>query len=32
MLRHKKTLKGLKVVLVGDIQHSRVARSNVHLL
>ena len=32
MLRHKKTLKDLKVVLVGDIQHSRVARSNVHLL
>lgn len=32
MLQHKKTLKGLKVVLVGDIQHSRVARSNVHLL
>src|SRR5947207_6760574 len=32
MLRHKKTLKGLKVVLVGDIQHSPVARSNVHLL
>jgi len=32
MLRHKQTLKGLKVVLVGDIQHSRVARSNVHLL
>jgi len=32
MLQHKKALKGLKVVLVGDIQHSRVARSNVHLL
>jgi aspartate carbamoyltransferase catalytic subunit len=32
MLQHKKSIKGLKVVLVGDIQHSRVARSNVHLL
>ncbi len=32
MLRHKKTLKGLKVTMVGDIQHSRVARSNIHLL
>ena len=32
MLRHKRSLKGLKVVLVGDIQHCRVARSNVHLL
>jgi aspartate carbamoyltransferase catalytic subunit len=30
-LREKKgRLKGLKVVIVGDIQHSRVARSNVH--
>ncbi|OGR90450.1 MAG: aspartate carbamoyltransferase [Elusimicrobia bacterium RIFCSPHIGHO2_02_FULL_57_9] len=26
----KKTLKGLKVVIVGDILHSRVARSNIH--
>ncbi len=32
MLRHKKSLKGLNVTLVGDIQHSRVARSNIHLL
>jgi aspartate carbamoyltransferase catalytic subunit len=32
MLRHKKTLKGLKVAMIGDIQHSRVARSNIHLL
>ncbi|HLJ90944.1 MAG TPA: aspartate carbamoyltransferase catalytic subunit [Candidatus Angelobacter sp.] len=32
MLRHKKSLKGLKVAMVGDIQHSRVARSNIHLL
>lgn len=27
-----KDLKGLKVLLVGDIQHSRVARSNIWLL
>src|SRR5713226_6171512 len=32
ILRHKKTLKGLKVAMIGDIQHSRVARSNIHLL
>ncbi|MBZ5530630.1 MAG: aspartate carbamoyltransferase catalytic subunit [Acidobacteriia bacterium] len=32
MLRHKKALKGLKVAMIGDIQHSRVVRSNVHLL
>ncbi len=32
MLRHKKSLKGLRVTMVGDIQHSRVARSNIHLL
>ncbi len=32
MLRHKKSLKGLRVAMVGDIQHSRVVRSNVHLL
>jgi aspartate carbamoyltransferase catalytic subunit len=32
MLRHKKSLKGLRVTMVGDIQHSRVVRSNVHLL
>ena len=25
-------IKGLKVVIVGDIAHSRVARSNIHLL
>jgi aspartate carbamoyltransferase catalytic subunit len=30
--RHKKRIKGLKVAIVGDILHSRVARSNVHLL
>ena len=32
ILRHKKQLRGLKVVIVGDIYHSRVARSNIHLL
>src|SRR5205807_4752872 len=32
MLRHKKSLRGLRVLIVGDIFHSRVARSNVHLL
>jgi len=32
ILRHKKSLKGLKITMVGDIQHSRVVRSNIHLL
>jgi len=32
ILRHKKTLRGLKVVIIGDIYHSRVARSAIHLL
>src|SRR5882672_10780234 len=32
ILRHKRTLKGLQVAIVGDIYHSRVARSPVHLL
>src|SRR5580765_3448565 len=32
ILRHKRSLKGLRVTMVGDIQHSRVVRSNVHLL
>src|SRR5205085_5093215 len=32
ILEHRKSLQGLKVVLVGDILHSRVARSNIHLL
>jgi aspartate carbamoyltransferase catalytic subunit len=32
MLRHGKKLHGLNVAIVGDILHSRVARSNVHLL
>ncbi|HEX4955341.1 MAG TPA: aspartate carbamoyltransferase catalytic subunit [Thermoanaerobaculia bacterium] len=30
--RKKGRLAGLEVVIVGDIEHSRVARSNVHLL
>lgn len=30
--RHKGTLAGLKVAIVGDIEHSRVVRSNLHLL
>lgn len=29
---HKKTFDGLEVAIVGDILHSRVARSNIHLL
>src|SRR5947208_4031134 len=32
ILRHRRSLKNLKVAMIGDIQHSRVARSNVHLL
>ncbi len=32
MLERKKSLHGLKVLIVGDILHSRVARSNTHLL
>jgi aspartate carbamoyltransferase catalytic subunit len=32
ILKHKKTIKGLQVAIVGDIFHSRVARSAVHLL
>ena len=32
MLDHFKTLKSLKVLITGDIFHSRVARSNVQLL
>ncbi len=31
ILQHKKTLKGLRIAIVGDIFHSRVARSNAHL-
>jgi aspartate carbamoyltransferase catalytic subunit len=30
--RHKKDFKGLQIAIVGDIFHSRVARSAVHLL
>ena len=29
---HKKKIEGLRVAIVGDILHSRVARSNIHLL
>src|SRR5689334_18150930 len=32
ILRHKKKLPGLNVTIIGDIYHSRVARSAVHLL
>jgi aspartate carbamoyltransferase catalytic subunit len=32
ILRNKKTFKGLQVAIVGDILHSRVARSSCHLL
>jgi aspartate carbamoyltransferase catalytic subunit len=32
ILRHKKNFKGLQVAIIGDIYHSRVARSSVHLL
>ena len=31
ILNHKKSLKGLKIVTIGDIFHSRVARSDAHL-
>jgi aspartate carbamoyltransferase catalytic subunit len=32
ILAHKKRLPGLRVAILGDIYHSRVARSEVHLL
>jgi aspartate carbamoyltransferase catalytic subunit len=32
ILRHKKTLKNLQVAIIGDVYHSRVARSAIHLL
>lgn len=32
ILKHKKTLKGLQIAIIGDILHSRVARSACHLL
>ena len=31
ILNHRKRLKGLKIVTIGDIFHSRVARSDAHL-
>ena len=30
--QHKRTFEGLKVAIVGDLLHSRVLRSNIHLL
>jgi aspartate carbamoyltransferase catalytic subunit len=32
ILKHKKSFKGLHVAIIGDIFHSRVTRSNCHLL
>jgi aspartate carbamoyltransferase catalytic subunit len=32
ILKHKKSFKGLRVAIIGDILHSRVARSSCHLL
>jgi aspartate carbamoyltransferase catalytic subunit len=32
ILRHKRKLAGLQVTIVGDVYHSRVARSTIHLL
>ncbi len=32
ILEHRKSLEGLRVAIIGDVGHSRVARSNVHLL
>ena len=32
ILRHRRSLQGLRITMVGDIQHSRVVRSNVHAL
>ncbi len=32
MVRHKKNLGGLHMAIVGDIYHSRVARSAIHLM
>ena len=32
ILDRRKTLEGLRVAIIGDIAHSRVARSNMHLL
>jgi aspartate carbamoyltransferase catalytic subunit len=30
--RHKGRLAGLRIAIIGDIEHSRVVRSNIHLL
>ena len=32
MLEHRESLQGAKIAIVGDITHSRVARSNLWLL
>jgi aspartate carbamoyltransferase catalytic subunit len=32
ILDHRPSLEGLRVAIIGDIAHSRVARSNIHLL
>jgi aspartate carbamoyltransferase catalytic subunit len=32
ILQHKRSIHGLQVAIIGDITHSRVARSNTHLL
>jgi len=32
ILQHKKNLRGLKIAIIGDVFHSRVARSNILLL
>ncbi len=32
ILEYRPSLQGLKVAIIGDIAHSRVARSNIHLL
>lgn len=32
ILRHKRHIQGLRIAIVGDIYHSRVARSGCHLL
>ena len=29
---HKKKIQGLEIAIIGDIMHSRVARSNIHLM
>ncbi|HEY0565788.1 MAG TPA: aspartate carbamoyltransferase catalytic subunit [Terriglobales bacterium] len=32
LLQHRRSLEGMRMVIVGDILHSRVTRSNLHLL